>query len=491
MKISQVFSSRFIEDIEKNLLQSNIEDKEVTIEYVDPQQFLVPERFDLLCKLYYIECRENNRDMKFAKELYKENIRVFTGGRYTENWEPEKNSIEKYFSVFDKLIDEIKVNGFDTKKSIVPVGKDNIILDGAHRTAIAIYFGIELPIVRIETKSWICDYNRFSDMPAEYLDFMAYLFMKYCKKTYYLGVIWPVSYYDPNYDLALRFIKENSKVVYLKRTYLNYNGLTQFAMHAYMDQHWAGGFEKKFEGIHDVVNERYAVCAPVTIVIIYDKAIEEIRTIKNNVRMILHGGFERIHITDTKEEALRLGKMILNENSINLLNKGYIMRYPQFFDIFLKYRENVLKNNLEDDVCVDTGAVLAIHGLRDTNDLDYLSNTRSFSKKSGEYDCHNQEYYDNSGISICVDDIIYGWFNHLYCFDIKFSSLKSVINMKRQRGEPKDAMDIKIIETMHSNCIYEKTYLKDKKKRYVMYVLKRIKRKVKNLIIKCVGMVVK
>ena len=78
-------------------------DIELKVDYVQPVQFLVSNRIDLICKLFYIECREKRADMTFAKELYTEHLRAFSEGTFTEPGNEEKNTIEKYFSTFVKV----------------------------------------------------------------------------------------------------------------------------------------------------------------------------------------------------------------------------------------------------------------------------------------------------------------------------------------------------------------------------------------------------
>ena len=109
-------------------------------EEVRGRELLCPERIDLAAKIAYIEARETGGDMSFARELYRKHIEAFSEGYFTEPGDENKDSLEKFFSVFDELIDDFKKNGFNPEKSLIPVGQNNIILDGAHRTACAIYF---------------------------------------------------------------------------------------------------------------------------------------------------------------------------------------------------------------------------------------------------------------------------------------------------------------------------------------------------------------
>ena len=79
---------------------------------------------------------------KFINELYDKHIEAFSAGSYNEPGNDEKNSIKKYIDTFEVLIKNIKKSGIDETISVIPVGKNNEIMDGAHRTAIASYFNL-------------------------------------------------------------------------------------------------------------------------------------------------------------------------------------------------------------------------------------------------------------------------------------------------------------------------------------------------------------
>lgn len=484
MKPSDLFEDHFIETIEKKLLNGEkLEQRDADIEYVSANQFLTYRRIDLAIRLYYIECREKNKGYEFAKIVYSELIKSITHGNYSEEWNSSKQGIEDYITSFDNLIDDVKNNGFDPKKSVIPVGSDNGILDGSHRVAIAIYFKLKLPIYRLECKSWdnrAVDFlnNGSNSLPEKYTDFMVYQYLRY-KPDVFIAVLWPVSYNHLNYQRAIRLVEEYSNVVYKKTVKFNYNGLTQLCMHTYLDADWTGGFENNLDGIHLVAAERYAKNAPATFLFIEDISLEETKSLKNTIRIILDNGFCKIHITDTQAEAIRLGQMVLNENSVHFLNDSFIFRYSEYIDQFLIFREEVIKQGLFEDTCVDTGGVLGIYGLRSTNDIDFLSQN---DVKLASFDSHNQDYYNQIAPKIKLDNIIYNWFNHFYCFDIKFSSIDSVKDFKLIRAEAKDKKDVELISEMKTECPYEKDYIKNtkgKKKGAFKKKIKNAKRHIK------------
>ena len=83
------------------------------IEEVCGRELLCPARMDLAAKIAYIEARETGADMGFARELYRKHIEAFSEGYFTEPGDENKDSLDKFFTVVDELIDDFKKNGFD------------------------------------------------------------------------------------------------------------------------------------------------------------------------------------------------------------------------------------------------------------------------------------------------------------------------------------------------------------------------------------------
>ena len=121
---------------------------DLKIRYVDALELFTKNRIDLVAKYKYVEMYDRGLDIPFIRELYKSHISAFSAGTFIEEGQEEKkNSIEDYERIFKDLIDSIKCTGFDEHISVVPVGGENVILNGSHRVAIAAYFGLKVPVV--------------------------------------------------------------------------------------------------------------------------------------------------------------------------------------------------------------------------------------------------------------------------------------------------------------------------------------------------------
>lgn len=193
-------------------------DKDYPVEWIDPRTLLVSERLDLIAKLKYIEARENGGLTPFIKDCYIQHIAAFSYGTFKESGTKEKDSIEKYLDSFHQLIDAIAGSGFDAAKSVIPVGEDNILLDGAHRAAVAIHFKQQLPIIRIPEARVVydADYFRKRLLDERCLDYLVLEYAK-LKGTVQTALVLPGFAHQTNLFRQCReILNQHGKLVYFK-----------------------------------------------------------------------------------------------------------------------------------------------------------------------------------------------------------------------------------------------------------------------------------
>ena len=107
--------------------------------------------------------------------------------------------------------------------------------------------------------------------------------------------------------------------------------------------------------------------------------------------------------------------------------------------------------------CLDTGAVMAFYGVRDTNDIDFISIGNSEKAIVNErLESHNSQYHE---YSIAVREIIENPKSHFHYKHITSSTLCTVKSFKKYRSEIspgsinsiKDLTDVKKIEEFLKN----------------------------------------
>ena len=381
-------------------------------ETISPKRLLSANRFDLACKLYYIDCLEKGTDTAFAKELYQAHIEAFSDGAFIEPGLNSKNSIQDYFEVFDRLIAEIRTNGFDLSKSVVPVGGDDVILDGSHRVAIAIYYNIPLTVVRVPGRSCNYDYAYFRErgLREAYLDFMAYQFIRFADQVY-TACLWPAAYDEKKLAIADRMIRNSARVVYQKEAFLNYHGVEQLMITFYKSMAWTGSIENAYSGVASKAMDCFRRNAPTTVYVITGASLEQVLELKQRIRDLYAIENSSVHITDTHAEAIETGEMLLHQNSIDFMNYGEPYGEPAFVKTVIREAET-------GQLCASPETTMALYGVRDYR--------QSKDEEKAPDLQHPKDYF--------------------YFRGMRVPSLEYVKEAKKRSGTLSDSEDVRMIE---------------------------------------------
>ena len=159
-----------------------------------------------------------------------------------------------------------------------------------------------------------------------------------------------------------------------------------------------------------------------------------------------------VHFPDTHLEVKWVANAALNKNSIEWMNSAPDS-YPKNWSIvFQEYRIEMNLRNDSMNYCLDTGAVMALYGIRDTSDVEYISIGETEKTVVNErLGCHNSQYV---GYDIAVREIIEDPRYHFIYKNIKSSTLTTVQSFKSYRStlnkhsisSIKDAKDILLIK---------------------------------------------
>jgi hypothetical protein len=185
---------------------------------------------------------------------------------------------------------------------------------------------------------------------------------------------------------------------------------------------------------------------------------EEVRSaLKSNTKFNNKGIDPHIHFPDTNLEVKWIANTVLNRNSIEWINNTCDI-HPKYFSVLIQeYKKEMLLRKDNTNFCLDTGAVMAFYGVRDTNDIDFISIGNSEKAIVNErLESHNSQY---NGYSIAVREIIENPKYHFHYKHIKSSTLCTVKSFKKYRSEIspgsinsiKDLTDVKKIEEFLKN----------------------------------------
>lgn len=450
---------------EKELAQDSYE-----VKTIKAKDLLTHTRFDLAFKLLYLEMMD--KEVRFAKEIYKDHIRAFSLGKFTEPGNEDKNNIEKFFEEFHKTFKDIKNNGFDNSKTLIPLSKNGSIANGAHRIASAIYLNKDVECVQIDTADHIYDYKFFysRNVPSEMLDVVATKFVEYADNVH-VAFLWPTA---KGNDKEIEKVIPN--IVYRKEMTLTPNGAHNLLSQIYYGEEWLGSVEDDFRGSKGKLVECFKTFEPVRIIAFQGNSLDDVLKIKDKVREIFNVGKHSIHITDTKEEAIRVARVVFNDNSIHFLNYAKPNRYISTHTKIDKFKEFIVKNELDvNDVVLDSGIVLSAYGLRESSDIDYFVDDNEklkYHNEELEYHDEELEYHDEEKL-----ELIYNPKNYFYFNDFKFISFNQLYKMKQNRADKnsdkKDINDCKMMEALIENDRFKKIVNKWKQSFYYMKIKTR------------------
>lgn len=417
-------------------------------------------RFDIMAKILYVKYRE----VEWYTNLYINNIRTFNGG-----WEypGTKINIDEYIVAFDKLIKSFGDNGF-LDNSEIPIGTNNIMVNGAHRLVLSYILNIKPKIKHINKKG--CNSythaffknrpriknsddlyfkhrsepeNRYygikgkpqilKGMEQKYMDRMA---LEFCLnvKTFKIICLFPRA--KGNDNAVEKILQKNGYIYYRKRIKITKQALIKFTHEIYRGEKWIGGFfpssSQKGELCWGDDDLRIFIYVPNNC---------NIANMKKSIRDIYKVQNHSVHIHDTYDEGIRVAKTVLNKNSIDFLEKSVFNLSKKNKNLFQEYYEKI-KQLDSDDYCIDSSFVLALYGIREANDLDYLSLENKKLFNGGDIECHNSwahHYTINKNDIILIPD------NHFYYAGLKVASLDIVKKMKEKRNEIKDQTDVALI----------------------------------------------
>ena len=378
-----------------------------------------------------------------------------------------KDSFDVFKNSFSQTHEDLRQNGFDQKKTLIPISSSGSIINGGHRLSAALNLGKDVWVLQTCLPAICCDYDYFYRrvVPVPLIEMAVTQLLKYPKHTH-IAFLWPsgAGSFDQTEDLF-------TNVIYKAKKNVTFNGALNLLYECYGHMDWIGAEDAGFPGLQ----QKRLECFPKDlnfIFIVFQEAagIDRVRSIKDEIRKINGIGFSSVHITDTKDEVLRLANILLNDNSWHFINnsKNYLQAHHGLNHLIRAMnRDNVDSN----DIVVDGSFVLEAYGYRPAADIDILvSNTVSPCKLS-EFERHDHELRYHA---VSKENLIYDKRYFLKLCGLKIVSLNQIAVLKKNRGEPKDIIDLELIKAQISNSRYKKLEVLLRQK-YLYFKLKAVR----------------
>ena len=408
-----------------------LEREQYVADPISATELLTWNRLDLAFKLLFLELKD--RHPRLASQIYREDIRSQTLGTFTEHENETKNTFEKYVSAFQSIEKSILDEGFDSQRSLVPVSSTGAIFNGAHRVASAIRANADVWRLQTELPIHVCDY-RFYQSNGVATKFIEMAVRRYINQAHgvYLAFLWPSGISKTKQSESLI-----PNIVYRRTLPLSLNGGRNLLFELYKHMDWIGSKRNGYSGIEQKLAECFPKLEEVTVVAFQAPSIDAVRAIKEQIRKVHDIGFSSIHITDTKEEAVRISELVFNENGVHFLNHAKPHRYDKGeldeFESFV--RESGLAT---EDVVIDGSYLLSLYGLRPAHDIDFLS-YESVECSNSTFDTHDDQLKFHAAEKV---DLLFDPEYHFNYCGLKFVSFRQLRRMKANRNEIKDRYDV-------------------------------------------------
>ncbi|OGA55747.1 MAG: hypothetical protein A3G81_19490 [Betaproteobacteria bacterium RIFCSPLOWO2_12_FULL_65_14] len=407
-------------------------------------RLLAPERLDVMAKYIYASQWRAGGRAAWGRRVYAEHLRVWNA--FDEGDASGKRSLEDFRESFDRLLQSFAEGGFDERCGLIPVGSDDVIIDGSHRLAAALAFDSPVKAVCFDTQPAEYGHEFFMGrgLDADVLDDMA---LQYCRLDgrVRVAVLFPVAH--GRHEEVLSILRGCGPCVAQKPVTVTRQGRANLIRRLYRGEPWLGSSVRPTPGLLYHVTSRFLEGEPVRFVFFVSRDGEATKQAKARIRALYGLGNDSVHINDTHQQTVSIAESVLNANGIHYLNNARPAAFGNFTRLFEALKRWLGQESLERSrICVDGSAVLAAYGLRDANDLDYLyAGAPEPHAPEALISCHNAELVHYGA---ALDDLVLDPRNHFYVDGVKFLSLSRIREMKAKRAEPKDAADVFRIDAL-------------------------------------------
>ena len=418
--------------INKNKLKNVIEpqlhhllnDHNYEILELDPKKLLSPNRLDIIYKILYL--RGINKRSDYATQCYLEHIRCFNFGKYSEFGNPKKNSAKNFLRVFKEIDKEIELAGFDSSKSIIPLASDGSILNGSHRIASSIVRNKKVSCIKLSCDPCIYDYNFFVNRLVNKI-WLEDIILNYLIESNHFSValVWPRA------NLKNKTLKKFfEKIIYFKEIKININGLDQLIKLVYKDEDWINK-TKNNQGSMLKTTKCFKINKPIKLIIFESRSTSYDLKVKSNIRDFCKVGNHSIHTTDNKSDAIRIAKILLNENSINFINNHCYKNKKENINYLIDLERKIKNSNfLHEDCIMSYKSSLNLYGLKKNhskrNNKIYSLNKNKKNKKIKNFNIINISAKEKLPSEIFFNPNYFFWYRNL-----KFISSKGILYLHK------------------------------------------------------------
>ncbi len=413
------------------------------VHWTDPVTMPLTRRFDVAAKFMLARFWRDEIKSKWAERVYLTHLEIWNG--FFEEYPPKK-SPEDFLSAFAEIFKAVKNADFPGLASIIPISFDGVPLNGAHRIACALAFGKNVPVARIDIPSGnpCYDHAFFTDRAsgnANVLDCLDAIAIEWTQLRPDSRVVVRFGVVDDDL-IASAMISQNASVIYRKTLDLSRAEQINLVRELYDGENWLGSIENSFLGAASKAASCFGLSSKAVFYLVTPHSTDSLIEIKDRVRSYYGIGNHSIHITDDTWDTYRAATLVFSRSSLRFAAIKQDGNFANFNTLFAKFSSIVRDQHRLNDVVIHGSACLSVAGLRDCADIDYFHFGDDLVGPDG-ISSHNDQlkWHD-----IKIDDLIFDPKNFFYYRGIKFTNLNLVQLAKLRRNEPKDLIDVRLID---------------------------------------------
>lgn len=400
-------------------------------------------RLDVVAKYLFARDRELGQESCWAEEFYKEHIDILNG--FKERDGSGKSCFEDFRDSFVETLESVKEHGFLADESLLPLDCHGSIIDGAHRLAACIAYDQNVSVVKfpVESKSYDAEALVNMGFPDSMIERLVLEYARLSKKIK-VCVLFPVA---DSFSKAIETsITDIGILVFKKRLNLSQRGMENIIRVLYRGEPWVQSSDSHSGGggVEYHIKNRFTGETPVTFFIFESSDEQPLVSAKAKMRELCNKGNWSLHINDHHCQTMDILDLILDPQGVRWINHAKPCYFNNFELLFSAYLSLLKKKKVDvNRYCLDGSAPLAAFGLRDVVDLDYL--VHGDDALADEHSLISEHNSESAYHAVDKDRIIFHPENHFRLFGVKFTALNRILEMKANRGEPKDDNDISLI----------------------------------------------
>ncbi len=393
-------------------------------------------RLDLATKLAFLESLDDP-GTSFAARLYDRHIAAFSLG-LAEPGDPTKRGSDVFRETFMALLRDMRQNGFDPQRSLIPLASDGTILNGAHRVACAIHLGIPLLGVETGLEPFCYDgaYFHRRGMLDEDLDAMTLAHVTRARDAA-IVMFWPAA--RQNLDAALELL---GPLVCKREIKLSMQGAHNFLSEIHAGESRIGPAEEGFPGLIAKREQCFRSERPLRVMVVHLEPARDRQAILAELRSKHQLTEDAVYLTRSQEEAIRVSRLLFNRQSLHFLNHAAPCRDPELARHVDSFRAAVTHQGGDaEQTVMGRETVLGLYGLRKADAVDYLSAAKLELPSPFRRDVLPEtapEFGD-----ICNDP---RW--HFHFRDQRFLALPLLARIMEGAGNARDTADMALIRPL-------------------------------------------